>query len=250
MKPYLLIALMLNIGAAQADDSITWPELNQSYLKTGDFVSISNLRSVGMGQNYDQIRLALGNPHFSEGLGRPRAFNYAFNFYTNAAKTEWVTCQYQVHFDQSRHVDGRYWRDSNCGKYVDEVPKKPIVLSSDGMFAFGRSGLNDLQVAGRDNLTQLSSKILTEYRSLRTIDVVGHTDRIGSVASNLALSQARANTVKAFFVSKGIDAHLITARGVGASMPVKYCDGIVSVSVIECLLPNRRVEVNIVGEVK
>lgn len=250
MKPYLLIALMLNIGAAQADDSITWPELNQSYLKTGDFVSISNLRSVGMGQNYDQIRLALGNPHFSEGIGRPRAFNYVFNFYTNAAKTEWVTCQYQIHFDQSRHVDGRYWRDQNCGKYVDISPAKPIVLSSDGMFAFGRSGLSDLQAAGRDNLIQLSNKILTEYRNLRTIEVVGHTDLVGSVASNLVLSQARANTVKAFFISKGIDANIITARGVGASIPIKYCNGALSASVIECLLPNRRVEVNIIGEVK
>ena len=117
MKRYLiaLAALTLSMSinaqevyqATQTAKSITWPDLKDSYLKTGDFVSISALKSVGAGQSYEQVRLAIGNPHFSEGLGNPDEFNYAFNFYTNAEKTEWVTCQYQVTFNEHHRVDGR-----------------------------------------------------------------------------------------------------------------------------------------------
>ena len=52
------------------------------------------------------------------------------------------------------------------------------------------------------------------------VEVIGHTDDQGLRASNVALSQARAETVKSYFSSKGLDAQLITASGVGPDRPM------------------------------
>jgi outer membrane protein OmpA-like peptidoglycan-associated protein len=49
---------------------------------------------------------------------------------------------------------------------------------------------------------------------------VGHTDSIGTDAYNKRLSLARANSVKAYLVSKGIDAKRIRTEGRGESQPV------------------------------
>lgn len=53
-----------------------------------------------------------------------------------------------------------------------------------------------------------------------TIEVYGHTDSSGSDRTNLELSQARVDAVKAFFLAQGIEADRITAIGRGESEPV------------------------------
>lgn len=52
------------------------------------------------------------------------------------------------------------------------------------------------------------------------VEIVGHTDRHGNPADNQKLSEQRAQAVKDFFVSKGIDASRITTAGRGSSQPV------------------------------
>ena len=52
------------------------------------------------------------------------------------------------------------------------------------------------------------------------VEVQGHTDDIGSDASNLALSQDRADSVLAYLVSSGVDAERLTAVGYGETVPV------------------------------
>ena len=52
------------------------------------------------------------------------------------------------------------------------------------------------------------------------IELGGHTDNVGTAASNLKLSQARANTVRAYLLTKGIDPSRVTAKGYGMSKPV------------------------------
>ena len=261
MKHYLIafaaLTLSMSINAqdtyqaTETTKSITWPDLKNSYLKTGDFVSISALKSVGAGQSYEQVRLAIGNPHFSEGLGHPNEFNYAFNFYTNTAKTEWVTCQYQVTFNKDHRVDGRDWRDQTCEQYLEskKVPEAhPLTLSADGMFAFDKSGFNDLQPTGQQRLRDLVGQLNSGYKNLREVNIVGHTDRFGSNEYNAALSVARANTVKRFLVVNGIPAHIIRTSGMGEAQPVVECAGAESPAVVACLLPNRRIEITVSGE--
>jgi outer membrane protein OmpA-like peptidoglycan-associated protein len=61
--------------------------------------------------------------------------------------------------------------------------------------------------------------VLKEYPSLR-IEIGGHTDDVGKHEMNMTLSQARADSVKAYFVSKGIDESRIKAVGYGPDKPV------------------------------
>jgi OmpA-OmpF porin, OOP family len=79
---------------------------------------------------------------------------------------------------------------------------------------------------GQSFLTPRGKKILDEMAVAlqklkgQKVEVIGHTDDQGLRASNVALSQARAEAVKEYFASKGIDAQLITASGVGPDRPV------------------------------
>ena len=151
--------------AQEAENTVKFPELKATYLKTGDFVNLENLKKIAAGLHKDQVRLLLGNPHFSEGIGNPRVWDYAFNFYTGQMGGDYVTCQYQVQYDKDYHINATYWKDKQCEGFLHEAQPaparvaEPITLSADGLFAFGRSDLNSLQAKGRENLRQLAGQI-------------------------------------------------------------------------------------------
>jgi len=81
--------------------------------------------------------------------------------------------------------------------------------------------------------------------------ITGHTDRIGSEKYNKRLSEKRALGVKDYVVSKGIDQKLIFWEGKGPKQPIpvtKFCDNKMKrKQLIDCLAPNRRVTVEVVG---
>ncbi|NMF90408.1 OmpA family protein [Aromatoleum petrolei] len=52
------------------------------------------------------------------------------------------------------------------------------------------------------------------------VDIIGHTDSTGNRATNIALSLARADTVKDYLTAKGIPAAGLSARGAGPDRPV------------------------------
>ncbi|GAB4286867.1 MAG: hypothetical protein Kow0068_12490 [Marinilabiliales bacterium] len=54
------------------------------------------------------------------------------------------------------------------------------------------------------------------------IEIAGHTDNVGTEEYNMKLSQARANSVMNYLVSKGIDPSRITAVGYGESRPIAF----------------------------
>ena len=56
------------------------------------------------------------------------------------------------------------------------------------------------------------------------IEIEGHTDNVGNDADNQKLSEARAKSVIKYFVSKGIDAKRLSAKGFGESQPVATND--------------------------
>ncbi len=81
--------------------------------------------------------------------------------------------------------------------------------------------------------------------------VTGHTDRIGSLAYNQGLSERRAVVVKDFLIKRGVDQKLIFWEGKAFKQPIpvtKFCDNkMARKQLIECLAPNRRVTVEVVG---
>ncbi|RQR53268.1 OmpA family protein [Burkholderia sp. Bp9125] len=54
----------------------------------------------------------------------------------------------------------------------------------------------------------------------RTVDLIGHTDNSGNRTSNIALSQARADAVKGYLITKGIASQQMTTTGVGPDQPI------------------------------
>jgi len=87
--------------------------------------------------------------------------------------------------------------------------------------------------------------------NIGAVVVTGHTDRIGSLKYNMKLSERRAVVVKDYLVAKGVDQKLIFWEGKGPKQPIpvtKFCDSKMKrKQLIECLSPNRRVTVEIVG---
>ena len=87
--------------------------------------------------------------------------------------------------------------------------------------------------------TGILEEIVAAIRSLppgRKVQVVVHTDGLGPREANIALAAARADTVRAYLVSKGIPASMIESSGAGPDRPV------VSNATAEGRARNRRIE--------
>lgn len=233
-------------------DEVKWPAAQEVHFDNtqGTFPNLQGLRQVRDGMTKDQIYELLGRPHYSDGW-RPKQWNYLFHFSTpGEGRNGITTCQYKVLFDKNNFARSFYWHaiyeeDGQCPPNFDD--RQNFTLLTDSLFAFDKSGINDLQMGGRKNLDQLVQEI-KRYQNLRNIRVEGHTDRLGSSEHNLKLSQARADTVKDYLVSQGIPGNLIHSVGLGAANQVVPCKGITSPKLLkDCLLPNRRVEVIVQG---
>ena len=114
--------------------------------------------------------------------------------------------------------------------------------------AFGKPDLTD------DNKKELDEFLATEVKPLNTVGAViitGHTDRIGSQKFNKKLSEERAIKARDYLTGKGIDQKLVFWEGKADKQPIpvtKFCDNKMKrKQLIECLAPNRRVTVEVVG---
>jgi OmpA-OmpF porin, OOP family len=121
-----------------------------------------------------------------------------------------------------------------------------FALQSDALFAFDKSSLDSMLPAGKADLDKAIEQI-KPHEGVVDIAVVGHTDRIGSPAVNQRLSEARADTVRAYLIAHGLDETLIHARGVGSSEPISDCPDGAARAVIACLQPDRRVLITVHG---
>jgi OOP family OmpA-OmpF porin len=120
-----------------------------------------------------------------------------------------------------------------------------IKLAADALFDFDKA---TLKPEGRAKLDDLAAK--SKQLKLEVILAVGHTDRLGSDAYNQKLSERRAAAVKTYLVSKGVEANRVYTEGKGEKQPVtgNKCDNIKNrKALIECLQPDRRVEVEVIG---
>lgn len=111
-----------------------------------------------------------------------------------------------------------------------------ITMAADAHFDFDKSVLKP---EGKAKLDDLVGKL--KAVNLEVIIAIGHTDSIGSDAYNKKLSLRRANAVKAYLVSKGIEANRIYTEGKGESQPI--ADN----KTKEGRAKNRRVEIEVVG---
>jgi len=131
---------------------------------------------------------------------------------------------------------------------VAEVAKpacKPVIetitIQSETLFDFDKS-----IIKGKSNemLDDVANKIKA-HDDIEFVLVTGHTDKIGADAYNQKLSERRADAVRKYLASHGIQDARIKSVGKGESEPVVDCKGVKgNKNVIECLAPNRRVVVD------
>jgi outer membrane protein OmpA-like peptidoglycan-associated protein/tetratricopeptide (TPR) repeat protein len=83
-------------------------------------------------------------------------------------------------------------------------------------YDFNKSSLKTESYPALDEIVRM----LNTYPAM-VIELSAHTDNIGSTAYNQKLSEARAKSVVAYLVSKGIDESRLKAKGYGESMPIE-----------------------------
>jgi outer membrane protein OmpA-like peptidoglycan-associated protein len=98
-----------------------------------------------------------------------------------------------------------------------------------------------IQERSYDLLNEIA-KVINDNAQLLRIRIEGHTDNVGSDLANLKLSQGRAESVKAYLVSRGVDARRLDAAGFGEMRPVATND------TEDGRAQNRRVEFIIVDQ--
>jgi hypothetical protein len=116
---------------------------------------------------------------------------------------------------------------------IQHMPAKSFVLD-DCNFETGKATLEESSYAVLDELVAYLLR-----KDDERIEVGGHTDNVGTAANNLKLSTERANTVRAYLLTKGIDPSRVTAKGYGMTKPVA------SNATAEGKAQNRRTEVKI-----
>ena len=119
---------------------------------------------------------------------------------------------------------------------VPAPTSEKVTFAADAFFDFDKSVLKPEGKAKLDDLVSKMSGL-----NLEVIIAVGHTDSVGTDAYNQKLSVRRAEAVKAYLVSKGVEKNRVYTEGKGEKQPVadnKTAEG---------RAKNRRVEIEVVG---
>jgi OmpA-OmpF porin, OOP family len=126
-------------------------------------------------------------------------------------------------------------------------PWVKVKLAADSLFGFDQ---DSLQNDGKQAL----EKLLLELKdvNVESVQVTGHTDRLGTKAYNDKLSMRRAEAVRNYLVQMGgLPATKVSATGVGSAQPegsTNDCKGMkASQALITCLRVDRRVDVEVMG---
>ena len=148
--------------------------------------------------------------------------------------------------DQPETKNG-YQDEDGC---PDEIPQKLKQFTGVIQGINFKTGDATLQTTSSTTLDKAVA-VLKEFADLK-LEIQGHTDDEpmrggGKFADNLALSQARAESVKAYFVSKGIEEKRLIAKGYGDTVPVENPQGLTAGKLSAARAKNRRVEFKLVS---
>jgi len=122
-------------------------------------------------------------------------------------------------------------------------PPMPVyekhTVSATALFDFDKYALKP---AGKEAISGIDEEIKSSDSKVVDINVVGYTDSVGTEEYNQELSVRRANAVKEFMVSEGIDPGIIDVKGMGEADPVASNDTAAGRA------ENRRVEISVAVE--
>jgi outer membrane protein OmpA-like peptidoglycan-associated protein len=105
--------------------------------------------------------------------------------------------------------------NKGCPEIEDAVIQKVNYAAQNILFVTGKYTLQSSSNKGLDEV----AKVLEQSPDLM-ITISGHTDNVGEEAMNQTLSENRANTVRQYFIKKGISENRISANGFGELQPI------------------------------
>ncbi len=114
------------------------------------------------------------------------------------------------------------------GKETVVVTAKEVKILEKIYFETGKAKIRKRSLP----LLDIVAKVLEQNPQLTGLRVEGHTDDVGDAAENEALSQRRAEAVREYLISKGVDGQRLGAKGFGESQPLCL--------EMEALLENKR----------
>jgi outer membrane protein OmpA-like peptidoglycan-associated protein len=138
--------------------------------------------------------------------------------------------------------------DAQAKELKQAVPTAQVNRVGEGINLTFESGLmfeknsSEISDTYKSDLAS-AAEVFNKYPETNIV-IEGHTDDTGSDEYNMTLSEKRANNVKDFFISKGVSANRLTAKGYGETQP-KYAN-----DSEENRKKNRRVELAVVANEK
>lgn len=249
-------------GRTSSADDIVFPALDKAWQKEGQFPNSENLSKIRAGIAKDELYQLIGRPHFSE-ANKAREWDYIMKFYQPDESVK--ICQYKVIFDKDYKGQEFHWLPADCINYVKPLTpvtdsilpivagagtpiiNETITLGADALFYFDKFQQKDMLPKGKPELDDLAQKLVKySQRGRMQVMLTGHTDRFGNDMYNMNLSLLRAQTIRSYLIERGVDAGSIWATGAGETQPIKHCaENIPKKQAIDCLQPNRRVEVKV-----
>ena len=133
-------------------------------------------------------------------------------------------------------------------------PPRPVQRQANVLFNFDKRDMANVRPLTKDTLDKLVAEIKTSGWKLERITLAGHADISKNATDqryNAKLAEDRASTIKDYLVSQGISAAVISTVAKADSEQVVSCvrGKLSRAAYEECLLPNRRVEVQAEGTV-
>ncbi len=232
---------------------------------------------VGTGVQYDELERTTGNtsqtsPYLSLGAGiqaalndqwavqvdyrRNHAFREGNNLGADSSNNNYLTFSVNYAFDKparERSVVAAApppVAAAPVAHIAPPAPPAPVAVPAPAP-RFERYTLSATELFGFDSaqlqmpqpkLDEIAAA-LTANREVSNVVITGYTDRLGSEKYNQALSERRAIAVKDYLTTKGLDATRLNTVGKGESNPVVVCTEKKMAKLVECLEPDRRVEV-------